>query len=277
VDEVDFVVGRPQPSLRPLITSYHGYRIQAAAGIHRGLPSRGLTLVITIDGTVDYAYAGNPVRSSHALLGGLHAEPILIHHDGYQYGIQAALTPLGVRALFQVPAGELARTVVDLDALIGAPAGELVDRLRSAKTWADRFIHLETVLSRLAAPAAVPSAEVGWAWQRLAGSRGRVEIGVLASEVGWSRQHLSAVFRREYGLTPKVTGRVMRFETAKQLLHSPLRPPLADVAARCGYADQAHFTREWHALAGCTPSTWMTEELPFVQDESVALEASSQP
>ncbi|MCA1672997.1 MAG: helix-turn-helix domain-containing protein, partial [Actinobacteria bacterium] len=44
------------------------------------------------------------------------------------------------------------------------------------------------------------------------------------------------------------------------------RPPLADVAARCGYYDQAHFTREWRDLAGCSPRTWLAEELPSVQD-----------
>jgi AraC-like DNA-binding protein len=49
-------------------------------------------------------------------------------------------------------------------------------------------------------------------------------------------------------------------------LLSPRRPPLADVAADCGYADQQHLAREWRALAGCSISTWLDEELPFVQD-----------
>ena len=31
------------------------------------------------------------------------------------------------------------------------------------------------------------------------------------------------------------------------------RRSLADVAAECGYADQAHMAREWQALAGCQP------------------------
>ena len=42
--------------------------------------------------------------------------------------------------------------------------------------------------------------------------------------------------------------------------------PLAEAAHRCGYADQAHLTREWVALAGCPPSTWLREEFPFLQD-----------
>jgi len=33
-----------------------------------------------------------------------------------------------------------------------------------------------------------------------------------------------------------------------------------------GRYDQAHMTREWNALAGCTPGIWIARELPFIQD-----------
>jgi AraC-like DNA-binding protein len=64
-------------------------------------------------------------------------------------------------------------------------------------------------------------------------------------------------------------GRVLRFDRARRLLGRVDRPGLADVAATCGYYDQAHLTREWNELAGCTPTTWMSEELPSVQDSLV--------
>ncbi|MBY6365703.1 hypothetical protein HQ604_00785 [Rhodococcus corynebacterioides] len=37
-------------------------------------------------------------------------------------------------------------------------------------------------------------------------------------------------------------------------------PRLADVAARCGFYDQAHLAREWRALAGSAPSVWRRDE-----------------
>lgn len=41
----------------------------------------------------------------------------------------------------------------------------------------------------------------------------------------------------------------------------------SEVAAACGYADQAHMTREWHKLTGVTPAAWLAgEHLPNVQD-----------
>jgi AraC-like DNA-binding protein len=69
--------------------------------------------------------------------------------------------------------------------------------------------------------------------------------------------------REECGLAPKEYQRVARFEASRAVVG---RRPLAEVAAVCGYADQAHLAREWAALAGCPPSTWLREEFPFLQD-----------
>lgn len=269
---VEMVVGRPRPRLSPLVAGYTGYRIEGAEpGVHRGLPSRYLTFIVTLGGTVDLAAMPDPAQppaSFVALAGGLHASPALITHHGRQHGIQLSLTPLGARVLLGLPAGELAGTVVDLDTLLGPVAGELVDRLRTARTWTERFLELDRALAGIARQRERdgPAPELGWAWQRLTSCHGHVKVSTLAEDVGWSRRHLGERFRREFGLSPKVASRVMRFEVAHRMLRTAARPGLAEIAARCGYADQAHLTREWRELAGCTPSAWLSEELPSVQD-----------
>lgn len=276
----EMVAARPRPQLSPLVAGYTGYRIEGAEpGVHRGLPSRHLTFIVTLDGTVDLAAMPDPAQppaSFATLVGGLHCAPALISHDGHQHGIQLALTPLGTRVLLGLPAGELASTVVDLGTLLGPVAGELLDRLRSARTWTDRFLELDDVLSRIAGQRGRPAPELSWAWRRLTASHGRVGVGALAEEVGWSRRHLGERFRREFGLTPKVAGRVMRFEVAHRLLQAPDRPALAEIAARAGFYDQAHLHREWRELAGCTPSRWIAEEFPSVHDSDAGSGASSE-
>ncbi|MFD5825389.1 helix-turn-helix domain-containing protein [Lentzea sp. NPDC060358] len=253
--DVEHVVGLPHPRLRPFVTRYSGYRMRTEPGIHRGLPSRSLTLVVTLDGTVDLG--GDRFA---ALCGGLHDEAVIISHDGFQHGVQCALTPLGARAFFGLPAGELSGVSVGLDSL-HAPAAELRERLQEAATWLDRFALMDRVLGGLVRPVR-QRPEVAWAWQRLASG---APVGEIAAEVGWSRQHLSARFAAEYGLTPKVVARVMRFERANGMLRGERRPTLTEVAAACGYTDQAHLTRDWRSLCGATPTEWMAAELPFLQ------------
>jgi AraC-like DNA-binding protein len=182
--------------------------------------------------------------------------------------------------LFGRPASELASLVVPLDDVLGRAGVELVDRLSSTSSWDERFAVLDDVLGRVAAAApdrrlAGPADEVAFAWDRLAGSSGAAPVGAVAGEAGWSRRHLSERFRREFGLGPKTMARVFRFERARMLLQRPGAWNLARVAAECGYADQAHLTREWNSLVGVTPTAWLTNErLPIVQDDG-DLEAAS--
>jgi AraC-like DNA-binding protein len=264
---VDSVVREPATALRPFVERYRGYRLQGfPPGIHHGVPSRYLTFIVSFDRPVETVEGG----SRWAFVGGLHDQAATILHNGNQHGVAIQVTPLGARALFGLPAGPLAGAVVELDELIGAHARELYDRLAATSSWDARFDILDEILvkaagDRLADPPEPPS-EVIRAWRRLVATGGAVEIGGLAKEVGWSRRHLGEKFRAEVGLSPKVAARVLRFERARHLLSMPTRPGLAAVAVACGYYDQAHFNREWGELAGCTPTRWIADELPSVQD-----------
>ncbi|WP_244180683.1 helix-turn-helix domain-containing protein [Amycolatopsis pretoriensis] len=259
---VTWAVHRPHPVVRPLVTRYVGYaQSEVTLPVHRGLPSRHVTLVISLAGPV--RMAGQRLQ---ALIGGLHTRAVLIRQDRTQEGLQLELDPLGVRTLFGVTAAELSGEVADL-AEFGL--GALPGRLRELPTWRERFALLDDVLAARAVEPVSPPPELGEAWRRLRGADGQVRVTDLAGEVGWSRRYLGERFRAELGLAPKQAARVLRFERAARLLRRG-RSDLAGLAVECGYYDQAHLTNEWRALAGCTPGTWIAEELPFLQDEEVA-------
>jgi AraC-like DNA-binding protein len=84
-----------------------------------------------------------------------------------------------------------------------------------------------------------------------------VRIGDLVAEAGCSHRHLTSLFRREVGLTPKRAARVLRYESAARRLRGHAVTP-AVVAAECGYTDQAHLTREFRRFSGITPGQFST-------------------
>lgn len=278
----------PAAPLRGLIGWYSGYR---QAGVpparHRGLPSPFLTLIITLDDPLTVAQhpdPADPPGDYRALVGGLHTTPALITHPGRQSGVQVQLSPLGARALLGLPAGELAGRDLAADDVLGWVAGELHERMRAAADWPARFAILDQVLLHRADLDQQVSPDIAEAWRVLVRSGGRVRAGDLAGRVGWSPRYLQQRLRTETGLTAKAAARVTRFDRARRILQrqaaggaaiaggaAPGRAApgrvasLADVAAGCGYYDQAHLAREFRALAGCPPATWLADEFRNVQ------------
>lgn len=265
------VFGRPAPALAPWVSRYVGYRMEGFdPGFHTGLPGPSMTFIVSLSDPVDIARFPGDRQSPAAMqafVGGLHTEPARIAHDGNQHGISVDLTPLGARALLGVPAAALAWWTASLDDVLGPSYRSLADRLASCPTWAGRFAVLDWALLAGAASRrpSVPPAEVTEAFRLLQATGGRITVKEIAARVGWSRRHLAERFGREIGLSPKAAARVVRFDRARRMLQAGGHG-LAAVAATCGYADQAHFTREFRDLAGSTPTAWLGEELPYVQD-----------
>jgi AraC-like DNA-binding protein len=267
--------GIPAGPLRRYVAAYTGYRQRGVPPArHRGLPSPYLTLIFTLDEPLTIAAhpdPGQPPGEFGALLGGLHSVPALITHAGAQSGIQVALRPLGARALLGLPAGELAELDVPAEAVLGGVCAELRDRVRAAAGWPQRFAVLDEILLRHLTARAGVAPEVSWAWQQLLRQGGALRVSELAAGTGWSGRHLTSRFRAEIGLTPKAAARVIRFDRARRLLvrhltqHAASEYRLADLAADCGYFDQAHLAREFRTLAGCPPSQWLAEEFRNVQ------------
>jgi AraC-like DNA-binding protein len=275
--QCEWRTARPAPPLSSLIERYVGYRLAGfPPGVHRGLPSRHMTLIVSIGSPIDVVAQPDPAHTPDCygvVVGGLQATPALIAHDGNQEGVEIELTPVGCRTLLGLPARALWNLSVELDDVIDGVGRELWERLQGVDGWAARFAICDAVLGRLVTDDVV-APELRRSWHALVSSGGTVSMAGLAREIGWSRQHFARRFGEEFGLGPRLAGRVVRFERARRMLTStPSYISIAQVAATCGYYDHAHLTHDFVELAGCPPTTLVAEELPSFQDEDVALGA----
>lgn len=112
----------------------------------------------------------------------------------------------------------------------------------------------EELVARRAASRRLPSARAAEALRRLQATHGQVRVSSLARELGTSERTLHRDVLEGAGVPPKLLARVLRFQRALSLLRAGGAEGVSSVAFACGYADQAHLTREVRELAGLTPA-----------------------
>jgi AraC-like DNA-binding protein len=244
--------------------------------IRRELARNGLALILGLGEPLEVSdHVDGPARSLGAFAIGNQSHASLTRLGGYQRGVQVELTAMGARALFG-PVGQLNDAAVPLDEVLGGWGRELVEQLGHAATWEERFGLLDRAFGARRAGADQTgrlTPDVAWLRRQLTATGGRARVEPLMDETGWSRRVVTARFRDQVGVSPKSYARVLRFNRAVALMKGgDGRRPLAEVAVECGYYDQAHFTRDFTAMAGCSPAAYRSEAeddpgVRFVQDD----------
>jgi AraC-like DNA-binding protein len=124
-----------------------------------------------------------------------------------------------------------------------------------------------------------PDQTVTWAAGLLEDPRARTDV--VASQIGLSERQFRRRCQDAVGYGPKTLQRVLRFRRFVAQIDAAAGNPcgpgrdLATMAARAGYADQAHLTRECRTLAGLTPATLASQRAGLGQLISCQTRAAS--
>ncbi len=177
--------------------------------------------------------AGPDSRAFHA------AAPRAAEFVGIRFAPGTAPTLLGV------PATELLDQRVPLAQLLPERrARELVERVDDAP---DRVTALESIAREFATTN-------GPADPRLTAIADSLDAGASVAEtaarVGMSARLLHRRSLTAFGYGPKMLARILRFQRALAAVRAGV--PAAETAAVTGFADQAHLSREFRDLGGCS-------------------------
>jgi AraC-like DNA-binding protein len=88
-----------------------------------------------------------------------------------------------------------------------------------------------------------------------------IRLDRLAAHMGMSERTLRRLCLDAFGYGFKTLNRVLRFQRFMGLGTQSFKGSLAEVAARAGYADQAHMTREVQRMSGISPGQ-LVAQLP---------------
>ncbi|WP_227981264.1 helix-turn-helix domain-containing protein [Nocardia spumae] len=239
-----------------------GYRDIGGAGLD--LRVAGTTAITVVIGFGDRELIVDDAEGHKELGGfavGLPVEAMRIRGERAEC-IEVRLPPARAYSLLGIPPAELGRGVVDLDDLWGGRALHLRERLGAARSWDERFAVTTAFLAQGDRPTRTLDPEVLAGWDRILTTRGRVRIGELAESLGWSAKRLSVRFESQIGLPPKRAAMLARFRHAVDGLLAG--QPAADVAATCGYSDQAHLCRDMSLFTDHTPGALTAHYRPAI-------------
>lgn len=82
-----------------------------------------------------------------------------------------------------------------------------------------------------------------------------IRLSELARLAGLSESYFSHAFKAATGMPPHRWQLQARVRKAKRLI-ARAEASLSEIATELGFADQAHFTRVFRKLSGCTPMEW---------------------
>jgi AraC-like DNA-binding protein len=173
--------------------------------------------------------------------------------------------PGAATSFVDVTASELRRCHIDA-ADVWTDTASLCDQLGSVSR--DEAIRaLDAYLQRIRTerPDAILASNATALIER---AHGTLSVAALVSALGVGERRLQRAFDDAVGIGPKQVSKVTRFRVAARKVNADRVESLSRIAAESGYADQAHLTRDFVALAGITPTEFRAERrlVGFVQD-----------
>jgi AraC-like DNA-binding protein len=180
--------------------------------------------------------------------------------EGHLFGI--AFRPAMFQPLWRASMSSLTDRLVPLRPVLGS----------GAAAWA-RALHAEPELERQVAiagelleprlrPLQPDVAHLRDLVERMAVDRTLLRVEQVSEAVDLDVRSLQRAFRRYVGVSPKWVLRRFRLQEAAEQLRGPHPPALAALAAALGYADQAHFARDFKLVVGQTPRAFARHLAP---------------
>ena len=239
-------------SLDPWVENYWLLRWDLPSGtVHRSstLPHPACTL------SVEHGWTREGVIDPVVVTGVLTRRfDVVLAESGWVFGVK--FRPGGYAAL----TGTVARTLRDVPAAQPtAFRAETVEALAELGDHLDAD-HCRTVVDSVLAPYA---RDVDADYEivldvisTMLRDRTLIRVAQVEERCGIGTRRLQRLFEHYVGATPKWVLARYRIHDALSELDAGYSGPLADLAARYGWFDQAHFTREFTELVGTPPGSY---------------------
>ncbi|WP_326566740.1 helix-turn-helix domain-containing protein [Amycolatopsis rhabdoformis] len=172
---------------------------------------------------------------------------------GRAHGLGVRFRPGCFRPFLGAPVRTLADRSAPLADVFGALGTEAAESVRNASADEEMIAAVDNLLIAKHAPLPPAARTAAAAVETIADDPEITRVDQLGAAAGLSARALQRLFAEHVGCTPKWAIRIYRLNDAARGLTDSRTPDYADLAARLGYSDQPHFTRDFRAVTGSSP------------------------
>lgn len=177
-------------------------------------------------------------------------------NGGRMFGV--TFRPVMFQPLLRAPLASLTDEVVPLESVLGSRSKTWARAIRQARDLETEVRITEEYLGELVAPPSALLVKLRDLVERMASDREILRVEDLCLASGVDARTLQRHFRTYVGMSPKGVIRRYRLHEAAAQLATENPPALANLAMSLGYADQAHFARDFKHTVGETPQSFVS-------------------
>ncbi len=243
-----------------------------ASGVQRIVPDGRPELILNFGNPFESHKDGVWTSQPECFFVGQITGPLLLRPSGPAGMLGITFRPHGATQLLGLPMCELTDSAVALADLSRRLFREL-ERVRELSSLTQALAALDPILHAFAEQTLIDDDPVSYAVRDIERTSGLVRVSEVADRIGWSTRQLQRRFKDSVGMSPKLFGRMQRFQGIFRTMEGP-GSDWVNAAIDYGYYDQAHLIRDFREFSGKTPTALLGQEIDlsrrFVQAHAMS-------
>jgi AraC-like DNA-binding protein len=249
---------RPSPAVGKFVEFYWILEESAAGGVQRIVPDGRAGIILNFANPFESNTNGTWKSQPECFFVGQITGPLLLRPSGPAGMLGIQFRPQGAIHLLRLPMSQLTDSSIALEDLL-LPLFRQLEWVRDLSSLAQAVEAVDGVL-RAFAERADDSQAISCAAVEIERSGGVISIKDVADRIGWSTRQLQRRFKDAVGISPKLFGRMQRFQGVFRAMEGGA-VDWVSAAAHCAYYDQAHLIRDFREFTGKTPTALLDQEI----------------
>lgn len=258
----------PTALLRPFIEQYWEgiYKGSSSAALRQKvLPTGYIELVLHLsDARCEMKISSAWGNSAAFSLVGFWTAPFLLQFRDRVEVFCIRLKPEALYFIFNVPAAEFINCSANLEEIFGPSFTRFCLQIEELKTFDERTQLADQYFMQRLNKANRGQSYLHRAAHLIRYRNCELSVERLSNEVCISTRQLEREFKDKLGVSPKTYMRITRLHTILQLITEQPELNLSQLSYLGGYADQAHFIRDFKKLTGELPSAYLAGSQNFL-------------